>query len=276
MFDSHCHLADEAYLADLPETVARARGAGLADGVCVVATGDEAEAARAARAAALWPELRFATGLHPHAAARFAGGVDRLEEQWRLDSERLGRVAAVGEIGLDYHYDLSPRAAQREVFAAQVDLARRLGMPAVIHTREADEDTLAILRGSGIGGVFHCFSGDERLAREALELGFHLSFSGILTFPKADGLRAIARSVPAERLLVETDCPYLAPVPHRGKRNEPAWVLFTLHALAACRDEPVDRLAGQLEHNFSQLFGPPRGPSASVERVDTPRSSMVR
>ena len=167
-------------------------------------------------------------------------------------------ACAIGEIGLDYHYDLSPRDVQREVFRQQVRLRREQRLPVIIHTREADEDTIAILREEGraqVSGVFHCFSGTAALARAALDLGFHLSFSGIVTFPKATGLRQIAADVPAERLLVETDCPYLAPVPRRGKRNEPAWVVHTAAAVAAgAGNHGFPRLDRQTTANFERLF----------------------
>jgi TatD DNase family protein len=168
------------------------------------------------------------------------------------------QARAVGEIGLDYHYDLAPREVQRDVFRRQVRLARELRLPVVIHTREATEDTFAILRdeGPGVAGVFHCFSGDAAMARAVLDLGFCASFAGIVTFPRADGLRAAARVVPAERLLIETDAPYLAPVPHRGKRNEPAFVVQTADAVARTRGEALDDVAAAVTRVFETLFGP--------------------
>jgi TatD DNase family protein len=167
-------------------------------------------------------------------------------------------AAAIGEIGLDYHYDFSPREIQHEVFRAQVALARRLALPVVIHTREATEDTLSILReegGGDVGGVFHCFTGDDAMARAVLDLGFHLSFAGIVTFPRADALREAARMVPVDRLLVETDAPYLAPVPHRGKRNEPAFVAQVVDRLAEVRGVAARELAVRTSETFTALFG---------------------
>ena len=163
------------------------------------------------------------------------------------------------KIGLDYHYDLSPRDVQREVFHRQVDLARELQLPVSIHTREAEADTLEILEKAGrreVSGVFHCFAGDASLADHALALGFHVSFSGMITFKRADALRAVASEVPADRLLIETDAPYLAPVPHRGKRNEPAWVSRVLEVLAEIRGTTVESLSEQVMTNFRTLVRP--------------------
>jgi TatD DNase family protein len=165
---------------------------------------------------------------------------------------------AVGEIGLDYHYDFSPRDLQQAVFGAQVDLAVMLGLPVVIHTREATDDTHAVLREAGQGrvrGVMHCFTGTVDEARRALEIGFYISLAGIVTFPRAEALREVARFVPADRLLVETDAPFLAPVPHRGKRNEPAWVVETVGRIAGERGEAAPELAARTAANFAVLTG---------------------
>ncbi len=258
MIDSHCHLADAAYADDLAEVVARARDADVSGGLCVLACGDAEEAERGRRVASLWPGLRFAAGVHPHQAHLFAGR--EAEVVPALSSALTGppRASAIGEIGLDYHYDFSPRDAQRAVFRAQVRLAREWRLPVVIHTREADEDTIAIIREEGggeVAGVFHCFSGTARLADEALGLGFLVSFSGMITFPKATSLRAIAARVPADRLLVETDCPYLAPVPLRGRRNEPAFVARTAETLAGLRQMTLPELDAAVTANFARVFG---------------------
>ena len=165
-------------------------------------------------------------------------------------------VRAVGEIGLDYHYDLSPRDVQQVVFAEQVALARELDLPVIIHTREAEDDTFDILRSEGRGdvrGVFHCFTGDARMARRALDLGFLLSFAGILTFPKAVSIREAAAIVPDDRLLGETDSPFLAPVPHRGKRNEPALVRRVIDTLAVVRASTADAIDARITANFLHL-----------------------
>ena len=257
MIDSHCHLAGEEFAADLEAVVGRARSAGVTRALCILSAGDADEAERAGRVRALWPTVLFAGGVHPHQAGDFAGRVDeavRLVRQVAADHE----VCAIGEIGLDYHYDFSPRNVQREVFRAQLDLAIDLGLPVVIHTREATEDTFEILRAAGVGrvrGVFHCFTGDEAMARSAFDIDFYLSFAGIVTFPRADGIRAAAKIAPPDRILAETDAPFLAPVPHRGKRNEPAFVAEVVQALAGIRDASVADLAGQVSRNFDALFG---------------------
>jgi TatD DNase family protein len=164
---------------------------------------------------------------------------------------------AVGEIGLDYHYDFSPRAVQQEVFRRQLRLARARQLPVVIHTREATEDTFEILEaeGSGVTVVFHCFTGGVEMAAQALAIGAWLSFAGIVTFPKALELQDVARTAPADRFLVETDSPYLAPVPHRGKRNEPAFVGRVVEMIASLRGESVDRIAEQTSQNYKTVFG---------------------
>jgi TatD DNase family protein len=176
--------------------------------------------------------------------------------------ERLSahpKVVAIGETGLDYHYDYSPRDTQRAVFRRQVELAVRLDLPVIVHTREADADTEAILREvRPTRGVLHCFTSGADLAQAALELGFMISFSGIVTFPKAQDLVAIARTVPSDRLLIETDCPYLAPVPHRGKRNEPAFVSETARFLAGARGVSLDQISEETSQNFARLFSTTR------------------
>jgi TatD DNase family protein len=257
MIDSHCHLADEAFEADLDAVIDRAQRAGMSGALCILAAGDEPEAARAETVRRRWTGVRFSTGVHPHNAAGFEGRPDEAARAARASLERFA-ACAIGEIGLDYHYDYSPPAIQRDVFEAQLALAIELARPVILHTREAVDDTFAILRGAGDGvlrGVFHCFTGDAEMARRALDIGFHVSFAGIVTFPKADAIRAAARLVPADRLLVETDSPYLAPVPFRGKRNEPAHVARVLEVLAELRGETLRALTGQTTANFEQLFG---------------------
>jgi TatD DNase family protein len=256
--DSHCHLADAAFVDDLEEVVARAKAAGLDGALCILAAEDREEAARGERVAAVWPEVRFAIGGHPHQASQFAGRVADVPSVLEAALAANPRLRAIGEIGLDYHYDFSPRDVQQEVFAAQVAFARARDLPIVIHTREATDDTFAILRETGGGavrGVFHCFTGDEAMARAALDLGFHLSFAGIVSFPNAGDLRAIAGWVPADRFLIETDSPYLAPVPHRGKRNEPAFVGRVGEVLAAARGVTPDQVRSLVLENFRRLFG---------------------
>lgn len=257
MIDSHCHLADEVFEADLPAVVARARSAGLTGALCILAAGDADEERRAAVVRALWDDVRFAVGVHPHQASQCAGQPGRAETLLREARGLNERMRAVGEIGLDYHYDFSPRDVQRAVFVEQLATARTLTLPVVIHTREADEDTFDVLRteGQGVRGVFHCFTGGVERARRALDLGFHLSLAGILTFPKATELKEVAAFVPADRLLIETDSPFLAPVPHRGKRNEPAWVAHVVDTLASIRRVTRDEMVDVSRANFLQLFG---------------------
>jgi TatD DNase family protein len=257
VIDSHCHLASDEFAGDLAAVVDRARGAGLTSALCILAAGDEAETARAAAVRTAWPAIRFAVGIHPHQAGEFAGSIGRAVETVRRSlAER--HACAIGEIGLDYHYDFSPRDVQQEVFRAQLRLARELRLPVVIHTREATDDTFQILAEEGSGevrGVFHCFTGDEAMARAALAIDFYLSFAGIVTFPRAGSVRDAAKIVPADRVLAETDAPYLAPVPHRGKRNEPAYVARVIETLAEVRGAPAREVAAQVTRNFEALFG---------------------
>ena len=256
MIDSHCHLADEAFEADLDEVIARAREAGVREALCILAAGDVAEGNRAARLRLRWPSLRVATGIHPHSAGPHGEDVTAAVALVRGAVETRGAVA-IGEIGLDYHYDFAPRRAQQDVFAAQVALAVEMDLPVIVHTREATDDTFEILRDAGEGrlrGVFHCFTGDAAMARRALDIGFYLSFAGILTFPKAQSLRDAAAIVPADRLLTETDSPYLAPVPHRGRRNEPAFVGHVLDTLAEVTRLDRAALEAAISANFAALF----------------------
>jgi TatD DNase family protein len=259
MVDSHAHLADEAFAGDIELVVARAREAPLEDVLCIAEASDPDECARAAGLLRLWDRLRTTSGVHPHRAASFADDPASAADlaDARIQAERL--VRAVGEVGLDYHYDFAPRDVQRAVFAAQVRLACDRRLPLVVHTREADEDTLEVLASVGKGearGVFHCFSGDWAFARRALDLGFHISFSGIVTFPKATAIRDAAARVPLDRLLAETDAPYLAPVPHRGSRNEPSRVMDVGRALADLRGIGRDALASAVVANYRALFAP--------------------
>jgi TatD DNase family protein len=264
MIDSHCHLADEAFADDLDAVIARARTAGLSGALCILSAGDDKESAAAARVRALWPEVRFSVGIHPHKAGEFAGRLDHARALVRTGVADEG-ARAIGEIGLDYHYDFSPRDVQQAVFRTQIRLAIDLALPVVIHTREATDDTFGILREAGpsLRGVFHCFTGDTVMARAALDLGFYVSLAGILSFPRAESLRDVAKLVPAERLLIETDAPYLAPVPHRGKRNEPAFLAHVAERVAALRGITVAELGDQVARNFAALLTPGLGPTVS-------------
>ncbi|MET0621895.1 MAG: TatD family hydrolase [Pyrinomonadaceae bacterium] len=255
--DSHAHIDGEEFDADRDEVVARAREAGVR-AILNVGTGDPhgGNFERAVAVAEAYEGVYAAAGVHPHDARRYDDAAER-----RLLGVLRGsaRVVALGEIGLDYHYDNSPREAQREVFARQLRLARAEGLPVIIHSREADEETAEILRreleGSGTPGVMHCFGGGPALAEAALGLGFYISFAGNVTFKKAEALREVAATVPSERLLVETDCPYLAPVPHRGRRNEPAFAVETARFLAELRGVSHEELGRFTSENFSRLFG---------------------
>jgi len=259
MIDSHCHLADEKFATDLDEVVARAKAARL-ERVLVILEGNNAkEADQAARLEALWPETRFAVGVHPHQAHEFSDDPPRAVAAVREQIETTPSARAVGEIGLDYHYDFSPRDVQQAVFRGQVRLARELDWPIVVHTREADDDTLAILREDGGGalrGVLHCFTGSDALAAAGLDLGFYISLAGIITFPGAASLRETVRRVPLDRLLAETDSPFLAPVPYRGKRNEPAYVARVVETLAELHEVTPADMAARTSANFHTLFRP--------------------
>lgn len=258
MVDSHCHLADEAFAGDLDEVIVRARDAGLTAALCILAAGDARESEAAARVRALWEAVRFSVGVHPHQAGTYAGrtadAVAAVTEALRAE-----RAVAIGEIGLDYHYDFSPRHVQLEVFEAQVALACEMRLPIVIHTREAQDDTFAVLeaaRPRGVRGVFHCFTGDVSMARRALALGFHISLAGIVTFPRAGELRDVAAMVPADRLLIETDAPYLAPAPHRGRRNEPAFVTRVAEVVGGQRGLTTEQVGELAARNLDALLGP--------------------
>ncbi len=258
MIDSHCHLADDAFVSDLEEVVDRARSAGLSSALCILDETAPVERERFDRVVELWPDVECAIGIHPHQAGKFQDRVDDVEGVVSSAVDGCSQARAVGEIGLDYHYDFAPRELQQEVFRRQVGFARESDLPVVIHTREADADTVEILRTEGRGGVrgvFHCFTGDRGLARDALDLGFHVSFSGIVTFKRAEEIREAAKLVPDDRLLAETDSPYLAPVPHRGKRNEPAWVEQVIEALADIRGQSPSEISDLTSASFVSLFG---------------------
>ena len=257
MIDSHCHLADPAFAADLDAVISRARAAGVEQALVILEAGDLHQASQARQIAMAWPTTGFAIGVHPHHAHMFADSPRRAADLVREQVMTTPAAWAVGEIGLDYHYDLSPRDVQQAVFREQLRLALDLRRPVVIHTREADQDTLAILDEEGRGrlsGVFHCFAGNAELAHAGLDLGFYLSAAGIATFPRATDLRATLATVPADRLLTETDSPFLAPVPHRGKRNEPAWVAQVVDTLAALHGVPAERMAARTAENFHAVF----------------------
>jgi len=246
LIDSHCHLDDEKFAADRAQVIERARAAGV-ELMLAIGTGGELDVA--IQQAERYPFIYATIGVHPHDASKATPDTfARL-----LDLAGHPKVLAIGEIGLDYHYDFSPRDVQRSVFERQLEIAAEFHKPIVIHTREAWEDTLAQVTSLPDGGIMHCFTGDAEQARQALDRGFHLSFGGVLTFPKADSVRDAARITPEDRLLVETDCPYLAPVPYRGKRNEPAFVVATARRLAEVRGVSPEAIAGSTTRNFHKL-----------------------
>lgn len=258
--DSHAHLADAAFDPDRDQVVDRARAAGASGIVCI---GESPDAAARARAVAeSHPHFVFFTaGLHPHDAA----SADRERDLPFLEAQLRAGARAVGECGLDYHYDNSPRETQRAVFEWQLDLAGRFGLPLVVHTRDAEKDTRVFLDDAGrlgVTGVLHCFTGSAALARAALDVGWYVSFSGIITFKNWKD-EEVLRLVPDDRVLAESDSPYLAPVPNRGKRNEPAWVAHTVARLAAARDTSPERLGTLVTANARRLFAlPSTGASA--------------
>ena len=250
--DSHTHLADPAFDTDRDDAVERARAAGA---VAIVCIGESlGAAARARELATRHPGfVHFTAGVHPHDAA----GFDEARDVPAIRDEVARGTVAIGECGLDYHYDHSPRERQRAAFAAQLALGRETGRPVVVHTREAEDDTrdLVVEAGrAGVRGVLHCYTGSHALAEAAIAVGWYVSFSGIVTFRKWTD-DALLRLVPDDRLLVESDAPYLAPVPHRGRRNEPAWVRHTLERVAAARGVPAESLGETVVANATRFFG---------------------
>jgi TatD DNase family protein len=249
--DSHCHLDDPKVAPDFDAVLDRAAAAGVTR-MLSIGTGDgPPELDRAVRLAELYPQIYATVGVHPHDAAKATPEtIPQLEAL-----ARNPRVVAIGEIGLDYHYDLSPRDVQRRLFIDQLNLAKALALPIVIHTREAWADTLAILKDhyKEEGGIMHCFTGDAVRAREALDLNLHLAFGGVTTFKTAAAIREAAALVPDDRLLIETDAPYLAPIPWRGKRNEPSFITQTVRTLAEVRSTTPEHIAAITTANFERL-----------------------
>jgi TatD DNase family protein len=252
LIDSHCHLDFPDFADEIDEVVARAGAAGV-ERLITIST----RIARGARLAALaerFPSVYFSIGTHPHQAAE--------EPETDVDAIRAfaanPKCVAIGEAGLDYHYDHAPRDVATKVFRAQIGAARELGLPLVIHSRDADEDMARILKdemGKGpFAAVLHCFTSGAALAETGLDLGFYISFSGVVTFKNAENLRDIARIAPVDRLLVETDAPYLAPVPHRGRRNEPAFVVETARVLADLKGLDEDAIGAATRANTMRLF----------------------
>lgn len=257
LVDSHAHIDGPEFNADRDEVIQRARDAGVST-ILNVGTGDPHTRAfdRAVELAEKHDGIYTAVGVHPHDARLYDDAAEEKIRKLAIDSSR---VIAWGEIGLDFHYDNSPRDVQMQVFRRQLRAARDLRLPVIVHTREAEDETIEILQAewgeSQLPGIMHCFSGSSELAQNALALGFLISFSGILTFKKADALRDTSRQVPLDKLLIETDCPYLTPVPYRGKRNEPAYVKEVARRLAEIRGVTLDEMEQITERNFSALFG---------------------
>ena len=253
LVDSHCHLDNEQFEEDRKTVIERALTAGV-DRMLVIGTGDgPPDLEVAIRLADRYQALYATVGVHPHDASKA-----RRETYQQLEELlRHPKVLALGEIGLDYHYDFSPREVQRDVFVEQMRIASVARKPIVIHTREAWEDTLTLSENhwspTGLPGIMHCFSGGPAEAERCVALGFYVSFGGILTFPKALEVQEAARTVPLDRILVETDAPYLAPVPKRGKRNEPAFVVETARKLASLRGTTLEEIAAATTRNFERL-----------------------
>jgi TatD DNase family protein len=252
LVDSHCHLDFADFGDELDEVVARARRAGVGAMVTICTRLTEFE--RVLAIAERYENVWCSVGIHPHEAANEPEATAaRL-----VELARHPRVVGIGEAGLDYHYDHSPRDRQREVFRRHIEAARVSGLPLIVHSRNADADTVELLEegtaAGGLTGVIHCFSSTDLLAKGALALGFYISLSGIVTFRNAEPLRKIARDLPEDRLLVETDAPYLAPMPHRGKRNEPAFVVHTAALVSELRQQDPESLAASTTANFYRLF----------------------
>ena len=252
LVDSHCHLEFPDFAAEQQAVIERARAAGIGHFLTISTRvhrfGEIVEIAEA------HDDISCSLGTHPHSA----------EEEGEITTAHLvklgkhPKVVAIGETGLDYYYDNSPRELQQEAFRRHIRAALELGMPVIVHTRDAEDDTMRILReegqGTGLAGVLHCFSSSSQLAEDAIDFGFHISFSGIVTFKKSEELRETARKVPLERMLVETDAPFLAPIPKRGQRNEPAFVVHTANVLAGLHNLEPQALADLTTGNFFRLF----------------------
>ena len=254
LVDSHAHIQAPEFVDDLDGIIQRAEQAGVGKIVVVGGAGELAGNHRAVDLARSYPGLFATVGMHPH-DARIVSEKDLADLK---DLAADPKVVAVGETGLDFYYDHSPRQFQIELFCRFIHMARETRLPLVVHNREAEHEVADLLRREGRGelqGVIHCFTGDYEAAKEFLDLGFYLSFTGIVTFKNAGPLREVVRKLPLDRMLVETDSPYLAPVPHRGKRNEPAFVRLVAETIAQVRDMPVDEVARVTSLNAELLFG---------------------
>ncbi len=254
MVDSHCHLDDKAFDLDRDEVIQRAIDAGV-ELMLAIGTGNGPPDLEAAvRLVDRHPVFLATVGVHPHEALKYEDATSiRLQELLRHP-----KVVALGEIGLDYHHNFSPPDVQKRVFIEQMSVAREAGKPIVIHTREAWDDTFALLeehwKPTGLGGIMHCFSGSPVEVERTLALGFYLAFGGVVTYPKAVEVHGSARVAPLDRILIETDAPYLAPIPNRGKRNEPSFIVGTAQRIAELRSTTVEEIAVATTANFQRLF----------------------
>jgi len=254
LIDSHAHIQGKEYAGEVEAVIARAREAGVGKIIAVGGAGDMSSNTEAVALAKTFPDIYATVGMHPHDAKDVSA--DELKKLKEIAADP--KVVAVGETGLDYYYDHSPRDVQRRVFAEFIHLARETGLPIVVHERDAANDAFELLRGEGEGrlrGVIHCFTGNYEAARAYLDLGFYISFTGIITFKNAEALRDVVRNVPLERMLVETDSPYLTPVPHRGKRNEPAYVRYVGETIASVKGLSLKEVARGTTQNVRELFG---------------------
>jgi TatD DNase family protein len=254
LIDSHAHIQSKEYTEDREALIERARQAGVTKIIAVGGAGDMSSNLDALELAASLPDVYATVGMHPHDAKDVDD--DDLSRLRGLASRP--KVVAIGETGLDYYYNHSPHDVQRRVFTKFIHMARDTGLPLVVHERDAAQAAAELLRSEGSGelrGVIHCFTGDYDAARVYLDLGFYLSFSGIITFKNAGALREVVRKAPLDRMLVETDSPYLTPVPHRGRRNEPAYVRFVAETVAAVKNAPLEDVARITSANVGALFG---------------------
>ncbi len=253
LIDSHAHIQGKEYAGEAEAVISRAHAAGIEKIIAVGGAGDMSSNTEAIALAESFANVYATVGMHPHDAKDV--GADEMEKLKALCTHP--KVIAVGETGLDYYYDHSPRDVQRHVFAQFIHMASETGLPIVVHERDAAGDAAELLRGEGAGklrGVIHCFTGNYDAACAYLDLGFYISFTGIITFKNADPLREVVRKVPLERMLIETDSPYLTPVPHRGKRNEPLYVRFVAETIAKVKELAVEEVARVTTENVKHLF----------------------
>lgn len=250
LVDSHCHLTLPDFQNDLEEVLKRGKEIGIETYLSICTRLSDFDNLR--HLSERLPSVFCSAGVHPHDAKDYAHQTNFKENLTACAQSE--KVIGIGETGLDYHYNLSPREDQLTCLKTHVQVSQQLNIPIIIHTREADEDTLSCLTGQNLKGVFHCFTGGKELAQAALDLGFYISFSGIITFKKSEALRAVVATVPLERMLIETDAPYLAPVPHRGQRNEPAFVRQVAQCIADIKGVAFDHVAARTTENFFTLF----------------------